>query len=338
MQQELSILETLQGSALLITGATGSFGKALVRHILDHHDPVRIVAYSRDELKQYEARHHFGDDSRLQWVIGDIRDRERLVSAMHGVDHVVHAAALKQVDAGERNPAEFVRTNILGSQNVADAALEVGVRKVVALSTDKACRPINLYGATKLVADKLFIAANLQTARHQTRFAVVRCGNILSSRGSVIPFFREIGRVGKPLPITDKRMTRFWLSLDQAVRFVVESLELMQGGELFVPRIPSMRLVDLAEAVVPDALMYEVGLRPGEKLHEEMIHPDEAPNVIRLGNRYVVQSTFSDDWNYRPPADALPVPDGFSYCSDQNDQWLSVDDLRSMLDRTGDLT
>ncbi|WP_432151796.1 UDP-N-acetylglucosamine 4,6-dehydratase (inverting) [Streptomyces sp. bgisy029] len=333
----MSILQTLQGSTLMLTGATGSFGRSLIRHVLDHHRPARIVAYSRDELKQYEARRHFDDDPRLRWVIGDVRDRERLLSAMRGVDHVVHAAALKQVDTGESNPSEFVRTNILGSQNVVDAAAEAGVHKVVALSTDKACRPINLYGATKLVADKLFIAANLQTADRATRFAVVRYGNVLGSRGSVIPFFREMGRAGKSLPITDKQMTRFWLGLDEAVRFVVESLDLMQGGELFVPRIPSMRLVDLAEAVVPDALMHEVGLRPGEKLHEEMIHPDDAPNVVRLGDRYIVQPALGGAWGYRSPAGALPVPGGFSYCSDRNSRWLTVDELRAMLDQ-GDLS
>ncbi len=332
------MLQTLQGSTLMVTGATGSFGRALIRHVLDHHRPVRVVAYSRDELKQYEARRHFDDDPRLRWVIGDVRDRERLLSAMRGVDHVVHAAALKQVDTGESNPSEFVRTNVLGSQNVVDAAVEAGVRKVVALSTDKACRPINLYGATKLVADKLFIAANLQTAHQDTRFAVVRYGNVLGSRGSVVPFFRETGRAGKSLPITDKRMTRFWLGLDEAIRFVVESLDLMQGGELFVPRIPSMRIVDLAEAVVPDALMHEVGLRPGEKLHEEMIHPDDAAHVVRLGDRYIVQPTHGDAWGYRPPADAVPVPSGFSYCSDQNSQWLTAEDLRTKLDPTGDLS
>ncbi|NUV87824.1 UDP-N-acetylglucosamine 4,6-dehydratase (inverting) [Streptomyces sp. KAI-26] len=331
-------MQTLQGSTLMVTGATGSFGRALIRYVLDHHRPAHIVAYSRDELKQYEARRHFEDDPRLRWVIGDVRDRERLVSAMRGVDHVVHAAALKQVDTGESNPSEFVRTNVQGSQNVIDAATETGVHKVVALSTDKACRPINTYGATKLVADKLFIAANLQTAHLRTRFAVVRYGNVLGSRGSVVPFFREIGRTGASLPITDKRMTRFWLGLDEAIHFVVESLDLMQGGELFVPRIPSMRLVDLAQAVVPDALMHEVGLRPGEKLHEEMIHPDDAAHVVRLGNRYIVQPTHGCAWNYLSPVDSLPVPDGFSYGSDQNSQWLTADDLRTMLERTGDVT
>ncbi|MEW2312335.1 UDP-N-acetylglucosamine 4,6-dehydratase (inverting) [Streptomyces sp. NPDC006864] len=330
--------QTLQGSTLLVTGATGSFGRALIGHVLDHHRAARVVAYSRDELKQYEARRHFDDDPRLRWVIGDVRDRERLLSAMRGVDHVVHAAALKQVDTGESNPSEFVRTNVLGSQNVVDAAIEAGVRKVVALSTDKACRPINLYGATKLVADKLFIAANLQTADAEARFAVVRYGNVLGSRGSVVPFFRETGLAGKSLPITDKRMTRFWLGLDQAIRFVVESLDLMQGGELYVPRIPSMRIVDLARAVVPDALMHEVGLRPGEKLHEEMIHPDDAASVVRLGNRYIVQPTLGDAWDYRQPADAVPVPSGFSYCSDQNSQWLTADDLRTLLGPTGGLS
>ncbi|GLW55044.1 UDP-N-acetylglucosamine 4,6-dehydratase (inverting) [Kitasatospora phosalacinea] len=326
-------METLRGASLLVTGATGSFGKALLRQVLDHGDPARVVVYSRDELKQYEARRLFADDPRIHWVIGDVRDRDRLRTAMRGVDHVVHAAALKQVDAGESNPAEFIRTNITGSQNVADAAAEAGVAKVVALSTDKACRPVNLYGGTKLVADKLFVAANAETAPHGTRYAVVRYGNVLGSRGSVVPFFRATARAGRSLPITDKRMTRFWIGLDQAVRFVLDTFDQMQGGELYVPRIPSMRITDLAQAIAPDGVQHEIGLRPGEKLHEEMIHPDDAPQVVRLGDRYIVQPALSG-LGYRPPAGALPVPDGFSYSSDRNDLWLGVDELRAMLDRT----
>lgn len=326
-------MRALQGASLLITGATGSFGKALLRRILDHADLARVVAYSRDELKQYEARQQFGGDPRIQWIIGDIRDRDRLRTAMRGVDYVVHAAALKQVDAGEANPVEFIRTNINGSQNVAESAAEAGVSKVVALSTDKACRPVNLYGGTKLVADKLFIASNAENTQNGTRYAVVRYGNVLGSRGSVVPFFRATARAGHSLPITDKRMTRFWINLDHAVRFVLDSFDLMQGGELYVPRIPSTRITDLVQAIAPDGVVHEIGLRPGEKLHEEMIHSDDAPHVVRLGDRYIVEPTLSG-WRYRRPAGAEPVPDGFSYSSDRNDQWLGIDDLRAMLDRT----
>ncbi|MFD7730105.1 UDP-N-acetylglucosamine 4,6-dehydratase (inverting) [Kitasatospora phosalacinea] len=327
-------MAALYGSSFLITGGTGSFGRELVGYLLEHCDPRRISVYSRDELKQFEARNQFHDDPRLHWVIGDVRDRDRLRSAMRGVDYVVHAAALKQVDTAERNAFEFTRTNILGSQNVIDAAVDNGVRKVVALSTDKACRPVNLYGGTKLVADKLFVSANHAAAYQETRFSVVRYGNVLGSRGSVVPLFRELARQGRSLPITDKRMTRFWITLDQAVRFVVESLEIMQGGELYVPRIPSMRILDLAEAVAPAAPTHEIGVRPGEKLHEEMICPDDAPLVVRVADRYVVGPAVTS-WGYLPPAGAEPVPDSFSYSSDGNDQWLDVEQLRALLAGVG---
>jgi len=320
----------LTGSSILITGGTGSFGKAFLRYALDGLDPARIVVFSRDELKQYELRQVFGDDPRLRWFIGDVRDRDRLRRAMHGVDFVVHAAALKQVDTAEYNPFEYVQTNVAGSQNVVEAAIDTGVRKVVALSTDKASSPINLYGATKLVADKLFVSANHYAAAHVTRFAVVRYGNVMGSRGSVIPFFKELAARGESLPITDKRMTRFWISLDQAVRFVVDSFAMMQGGELYVPRIPSMRIGDLAAAVAPECAVHEVGIRPGEKLHEEMIAPDDSRRTLRLADRYVVQPTIAT-WGYTPPADGGEVPDGFAYRSDTNDLWLSVEDLRRLV-------
>lgn len=323
-------MSVLNGSDVLVTGGTGSFGKTFIRHLLDHHDPRRVVVISRDELKQYEARHLFDDDPRLRWFIGDIRDRERLVRAMHGIDHVVHAAALKQVDTAEYNPFEYVRTNVSGSQNVVEAAIDSGVQKVVALSTDKASSPINLYGATKLVADKLFVSANHYAANHPARFAVVRYGNVMASRGSVIPFFRKLAEQGKSLPITDKRMTRFWITLDQAVRFVVDSFDLMAGGELYVPRIPSMKVVDLAQAIAPEAPMHEIGVRPGEKLHEEMVSPEEGRRALRLGDRYVLQPTIAT-WGYEPPADGEPVGDGFAYRSDTNDLWLDVDQIREML-------
>ena len=318
------------GSSILITGGTGSFGKAFLRHALDHLGPARIVVFSRDELKQYELRKVFADDPRLRWFIGDVRDRDRLRRAMHGIEYVVHAAALKQVDTAEYNPFEYVQTNVAGSQHVVEAAIDCGVRKVVALSTDKASSPINLYGATKLVADKLFISANHYAAGHDTRFAVVRYGNVMGSRGSVIPFFRDLAARGESLPITDKRMSRFWISLDQAVRFVVDSFEMMQGGELYVPRIPSMRIGDLAEAIAPDSAVHEVGIRPGEKLHEEMIAPDDSRRTVRLADRYLVQPTVGS-WGYVPPPAGQGVPEGFSYRSDTNDLWLTVEDLRDLV-------
>jgi UDP-N-acetylglucosamine 4,6-dehydratase len=313
-----------------VTGATGSFGKAFLGYALANLDPHRIVVFSRDELKQYEVRQMFGDDPRLRFFIGDIRDRDRLARAMHGVDHVVHAAALKQVDTAEYNPSEYVATNINGSQNVIDAAINAGVQKVVALSTDKASSPINLYGATKLVADKLFISGNHYAATHPTRFSVVRYGNVMGSRGSVVPLFRRLNAEGKSLPITDKRMTRFWITLDAAVKFVVDSFDVMQGGELFVPRIPSMRILDLVEAVAPDAPTHEMGMRPGEKLHEEMIASDDSRRTLRFPDRYVVQPVIAS-WGYQTPEGGEPVPDGFNYRSDNNDLWLEVDEMRDLL-------
>ncbi|GGP10446.1 UDP-N-acetylglucosamine 4,6-dehydratase (inverting) [Nonomuraea glycinis] len=314
----------------MVTGGTGSFGRAFIRHALDSLGVRRLVVFSRDELKQYELRQLLGQDERLRYFIGDIRDRERLTRAMHGVEYVVHAAALKQVDTAEYNPFEYVRTNIAGSQNVVEAAIDCGVRKVVALSTDKASSPINLYGATKLVADKLFVSANHYAASHETRFSVVRYGNVVGSRGSVVPFFQRLAAQGGVLPITDKRMTRFWITLDQAVRFVVDSFELMQGGELYVPRIPSMRILDLADALAPGCPIDEIGIRPGEKLHEEMISPDDGRRTLLLSDRYVVQPTIAD-WGYVPPAGGETLAEGFAYRSDANDLWLSVDDLRAMV-------
>ena len=324
-------MSVLSGSSILVTGGTGSFGKAFIRELLDNHRPRRIVIYSRDELKQYECRQMFGDDQRLRWFIGDIRDLPRLNRAMHGVDHVVHAAALKQVDTAEYNPYEFVKTNIIGSQNVIEACIDAGVKKVVALSTDKASSPINLYGATKLTADKLFITGNHYAAAYPTRFSVVRYGNVMGSRGSVIPFFRKLGEAGESLPITDLRMTRFFITLPQAVKFVVDSFELMQGGELYVPRIPSMKITDLAQAIVPGATMHNSGLRPGEKLHEEMISAEEGRRTLRLGSRYVLQPDLAS-WGYQPPADGLPVADGFHYTSDTNDQWFTLEEITKILE------
>ena len=314
-----------------MTGGTGSFGKAFIRYALDHLDPQRLVVFSRDELKQYEARQLFDDDPRLRWFIGDIRDERRLLRALHNIDYVVHAAALKQVDTAEYNPFEFVRTNVFGSQNLIEACIDTGVKKVVALSTDKASSPINLYGATKLTADKLFVTGNHYAAAYDTRFSVVRYGNVMGSRGSVIPFFRKLAAEGRSLPITDLHMTRFFITLDQAVRFVVDSFDQMQGGELYVPRIPSMRITDLAQAIAPGAEMHNAGLRPGEKLHEEMISAEEGRRAVELGDRYVLQPDLAT-WGYSPPEHGKPVADGFHYTSDRNDEWYAPDEIRSLID------
>jgi UDP-N-acetylglucosamine 4,6-dehydratase/5-epimerase len=321
----------LHGSDILVTGGTGSFGKAFIRYALDNLEPERIVIFSRDELKQWEVRQLFGDDPRLRWFIGDIRDRDRLNRAMHTVDYVVHAAALKQVDTAEYNPWEFVKTNVIGSQNVLEACIDAGVKKVVALSTDKASSPINLYGATKLTADKLFITGNHYAAAYETRFAVVRYGNVMGSRGSIIPKFRALHSAGESLPITDLRCTRFLITLPQAVEFVVDSFELMTGGELYVPRIPSMKVTDLAEAIAPGAKMHDVGLRPGEKLHEEMISPEEGRRALAIGNRFVLQPDLAT-WGYKAPEGGVGVPDGFHYTSDNNDQWYSIDEIKKILE------
>ena len=320
-------MKQLDNASILITGGTGSLGKALIGHLLENSKARRIVIFSRDELKQLELRNYFKDDPRLRWFLGDVRDLERLKRAFHGVDFVIHAAALKQVDTGEYNPMEFIKTNVLGSQNVIDAAIETKVKKVVALSTDKASSPINLYGATKLTADKLFVAANNYSISYGTAFCVVRYGNVMGSRGSVIPYFRQIAESGEPLPLTDLRMTRFWISIKQAVEFVLESFEIMQGGELYVPRIPSMKLTDLAKAVAPNSKIIEIGMRPGEKLHEEMISADDSRRTILVGDRYVVTPVVSE-WGYIEPAGAR-MQEGTAFKSDTNDLWMSVDEIKA---------
>ena len=318
------------GSSILITGGTGSLGKALVDHLLSETNARRIVIFSRDELKQHNLRTYFKNNQRLRWFLGDIRDLERLKRAFHGVDFVIHAAALKQVDTGEYNPMEFIKTNVLGSQNVIDAAIDTGVKRVVALSTDKASSPINLYGATKLTADKLFVAANNYSFTYGTTFSVVRYGNVMGSRGSVIPFFKELGIEGKPLPITDLRMTRFWISIENAVKFVFDSLNMMTGGELYVPRIPSMKITDLAHAVAPNSKLEEIGMRPGEKLHEEMISADDSRRTVILNDRFVVTPVVAD-WGYKiPPGERML--EGQAYRSDTNDMWMSQHDIKKFLD------
>ena len=329
----MSAESPLKGSSILITGGTGSFGKEFLKTVLSDHDPRRVVVFSRDELKQYEMKQIWGSDDRVRFFLGDIRDIDRLQIALHGVDHVVHAAALKQVDTAEYNPMEYIKTNILGSENVIRAAMQSGVRKVVALSTDKASSPVNLYGATKLTADKLFITSNNYAKNYGTQFAVVRYGNVMGSRGSVIPFFRALAEKGEPLPITDMRMTRFWITLPQAVDFVVQSFADMNGGELYVPRIPSMKVTDLAEAIAPGAPLVEVGIRPGEKLHEEMISPEDARRTIAQPTRYIVPPTLAE-WGFVEPQGEI-VPDGFSYASNTNDQWLSVEDIRALMAELG---
>lgn len=318
----------IAGKSILITGGTGSFGRKFVRALLKRTAARRIIVFSRDELKQYEMSQEFGAEPRLRFFIGDVRDRERLTRALDGVDAVVHAAALKQVPAAEYNPFEAVKTNILGAQNVIDACIDRGVQRVVALSTDKASSPINLYGATKLVSDKLFVQGNSYAGSKRTRFAVVRYGNVVGSRGSVVPFFLKRAKSGV-LPITDERMTRFWITLEQGVEFVLSSLETMSGGELFVPKIPSMRVTDLAHAIAPAARLEVIGIRPGEKLHEEMISIDDARRTLDIGDRFVIQPEFP--WWESTHLMGTPLPEGFAYTSDQNDEWLDVAALRGML-------
>ena len=329
LDRYLGKMSLINGSSVLITGGTGSLGKALLRHLLTQTHVRRVAIFSRDELKQQQMRSEFSGDPRLRWFLGDVRDAERLMRALHGVDYVFHAAALKQVDTGEYNPMEFIKTNVLGSQNVIDASIATGVKKVVALSTDKASSPINLYGATKLTADKLFIAANNYSHAYGTTFSVVRYGNVMGSRGSVIPFFKKLSDEGKPLPITDLRMTRFWISIEEAVRFVVESLEMMSGGELYVPRIPSMKIIDLAKAVAPNAELTEVGMRPGEKLHEEMISADDSRRTIILDNRLVVTPVVAE-WGYEAP-NGIAMQEGKAYRSDTNEIWMSQEDIKNFI-------
>lgn len=319
----------LRDSSILITGGTGSFGRAFVGYALEHLDPGRLIVFSRDELKQYELKQLYGDDPRLRFFIGDVRDADRLRRACDGVDYIVHAAAMKQVDTAEYNPWECIKTNVIGAQNVIEAAIDKQVQRVVALSTDKASSPMNLYGASKLCADKLFVAGNFYAGHSPTRFAVVRYGNVVGSRGSVVQLFRKLAETGR-LPITDERMTRFWITLDRAVDLVIQAFTSMQGGELFVPRIPSMRVVDLARAMAPDAELDVIGIRPGEKLHEEMISIDDARRARAFDDHFIVYPVLPG-WGLKESEDGTPLPDGFSYNSATNDQWLGADDLRDLL-------
>ena len=323
----------LNNKTILVTGGTGSFGKKYIETVLDRYQPKKLIVYSRDELKQFEMRGTYPTEKYpINYFIGDVRDRERLYRVAHGVDIIVHAAALKQVPTAEFNPFEAVKTNIHGAQNVIEAALENDVKKVVALSTDKACNPINLYGATKLASDKMFAAANHWQGSHHTAFSVVRYGNVVGSRGSVIPFFLKKKEDGV-IPITDERMTRFWITLEQGVQFVLDCLKRMHGGELFVPKIPSMRIMDLAKAIAPEAKTEIIGIRPGEKIHEVMISSDDAINTLEFDTHFVIQPAHPwwDNLEYIKINGGRHVEDGFTYSSGNNTQWLTIDELRKMI-------
>lgn len=326
----MNVLTDIAGKTILVTGGTGSFGKRFIKRVLQEK-VRRVIVFSRDELKQYEMSQEY-TDPRLRFFIGDVRDQERLYRAFNEVDVVIHAAALKQVGACEYNPFEAVKTNIHGAQNIIEAAIDRKVNRVIALSTDKAAAPINLYGATKLASDKLFIAGNTYAGSQDTRFSVVRYGNVVGSRGSVIPLFLKKKQTGK-LPITDARMTRFWITLDQGVQFVLDNLLRMQGGEIFVPKIPSMKILDLAAAIAPECEIEYVGIRPGEKLHEVMITEDDARRTIEFDDYYVIQPEFPW-WTDERVQGGKPRPDGFKYSSDTNVDWLTVNDLKAYVEQS----
>jgi UDP-N-acetylglucosamine 4,6-dehydratase/5-epimerase len=326
------------GKTILITGGTGSFGKKFVKTILARYNPKKVIVYSRDELKQFEMASEYNAPC-MRYFIGDVRDADRLTKAMDGVDFVVHAAALKHVPIAEYNPMECIKTNINGAQNVIDAALTNGIEKVVALSTDKAANPINLYGATKLASDKLFVAANNIKGSKKTTFSVVRYGNVVGSRGSVVPFFKKLLADGaKEIPITDARMTRFWITLEEGVEFVLSSFKRMQGGEIFVPKIPSMRVVDLALALAPNLPMKIIGIRPGEKLHEIMCPADDSHRTIEFKDHFVIEPTikFTDttiDYFSNPLGESgKSVAEGFEYSSEKNDWWLGNDEMLKLIE------
>lgn len=326
----------LNGRSILVTGGTGSFGKRFIRSVLDRYQPRRLIIFSRDELKQYDMQQELGSASpALRFFIGDVRDRRRLAMAMRDVDYVVHAAALKHVPVAEYNPSECIHTNVLGAENVVYAALEAGVKRVIALSTDKAANPVNLYGASKLAADKIFVAANNLAGRSGTRFAVVRYGNVLGSRGSVVPLFQRLRREGaESLPVTDDRMTRFWITLQQGVEFVLSCLQMARGGEIFVPKIPSMRMIDLAHCIAPELPVRIIGVRPGEKLHEVLITQENARTTVELADRFIILPDFrfwSDSGEEEMPAAGAPVAEDFVYSSDRNHDWLDADRLRALL-------
>jgi UDP-N-acetylglucosamine 4,6-dehydratase (inverting) len=322
----------LQNSTIIVTGGTGSFGHAFVPMTLARYSPKKIIILSRDEMKQWEMAKLYGADPRVRFFIGDVRDRERLYRAFRGVDYVVHAAATKIVPTAEYNPFECVKTNVIGAMNVIDAAVDSGVKRVVALSTDKASAPINLYGATKLASDKLFVASNSYGGEHGTRFAVVRYGNVMGSRGSVIPFFMSIAGKGV-LPITDTRMTRFMISLEQGVELVWHACEDMEGGEIYVKKIPSMKVTDIARVVAPAARQDVVGIRPGEKLHEQMIGPEDSPHTYEYPEHFKILPAIHN-WSASPVRikDGVRVPEGFTYASDTNADWMSEAQLAEWIE------
>lgn len=338
--QDARAWDCVKGKAVLVTGGTGSFGRKFVRDLLDQGEPSRVAILSRDELKQYEMDQEFADHPKyalLRFFIGDVRDLDRLVMAFRGIDVVIHAAALKHVPIAEYNPFECIRTNVIGAENVVNACMRAGVERVIALSTDKAASPLNLYGASKLASDKIFVAANNLSGSDGPRFSVVRYGNVIGSRGSVVPLFQRMIREGAThLPITDERMTRFWITLSQGVNFVVSSLTTMHGGEIFVPKIPSMRMADLAKALAPDLPIKVVGIRPGEKLHEVMITQDDARNTVELDDRFVIEPSMAF-WEREPFAAgiATPVAEGFDYTSDNNPDSLDANGLIAMLVEAG---
>jgi UDP-N-acetylglucosamine 4,6-dehydratase len=327
-------IDALQGKNILLTGGTGSFGRAFVRYALDHLRPNKLVVLSRDELKQFQLRQTYPVDGypMLRLFIGDVRDRDRMYRALDGIDIVVHAAALKQVPTAEYNPLEAIKTNVLGAANLIDAAIDRNVDRVIALSTDKAANPINLYGATKLCSDKLFIAANAYSGKHQTKFSVVRYGNVVGSRGSVIPYFLAQRRTGR-ISITDPRMTRFLVTIERGVEFVVQCLGRMRGGEVFVPKIPSVRVTELARVIAPDCEQEVIGIRPGEKLHETMVPEDEARLTLEFEDHYVIQPSHSF-WNMKDYAanGGKRCADGFRYASDTNTWWLTEAEIRELIE------
>ncbi|MGP8291669.1 UDP-N-acetylglucosamine 4,6-dehydratase (inverting) [Vreelandella zhanjiangensis] len=323
----------LRDKTILITGGTGSFGHKFVPMVLAKYNPKKVIIYSRDEMKQWEMAKLFQGDDRVRFFIGDVRDRERMYRALDGVDYVVHAAATKIVPTAEYNPFECVKTNVIGAMNIIDACIDKGVKKVVALSTDKASSPINLYGATKLTSDKLFVAGNSYAGGHETRFAVVRYGNVMGSRGSVIPFFLSIRDKGV-MPITDDRMTRFMISLEEGVELVWHAFEDMEGGEIYVKKIPSMKVTDLARVVAPEAKQEVVGIRPGEKLHEQMISPEDAHYTYEYAEHFKILPTINN-WgkDANRIKDGKKVPEGFEYSSDNNAEWMTDADLQDWIEK-----
>jgi UDP-N-acetylglucosamine 4,6-dehydratase len=321
----------LQNANILITGGTGSFGKTFIPMTLKKYNPKRIVIYSRDEMKQWDMSLQYSDDPRVNFIIGDVRDKDRLYRALDGIDYVVHAAATKIVPTAEYNPFECVKTNIIGAMNIIDACIDHKIKKVVALSTDKASNPVNLYGATKLASDKMFVAGNAYAGTHETRFSVVRYGNVMGSRGSVIPFFMSLAETNV-LPITDERMTRFMITLEQGVELVWKAFEDMQGGEIYVKKIPSMNILDIASAVAPDAQHKIIGIRAGEKIHEQMIGFEDAPNTYEFDSYFKILPTIHN-WSKDPSRikDGKQVADGFVYSSESNSEWMGVEELKNWI-------